>query len=454
MKARLVSLLLVCCGLLAATATAAVPDLLSYQGRVSDAAGVLIGKDSPVNRTVTFKLYTAASGGTLLYAESQTVTISAGEFSVLLGNGSGVSGLPGRANPANPIVSLVSVLSGDIYLGVTVDDGTTAADPEIAPRQRIVSAAYAYRAQVAETVVNGALNTAMVADSAITTAKIAGASITNAKIAADAVTTANILSGSITSAKIADGSVTNAKIAANAITRDKILDGTINSDDVAVGGLNGGNIADGTIASIDIADGTIATADLGSGVVTTDKIANNAIDINKLAAAIQQALTPAGTIVAYGGDNPPAGWFMCAGGTVSRSTYSTLYSVIGNRFGHGDGSTTFHLPDLRGRFLRGRDAGAGRDDDRGSRGTMNPGGASGDAVGSVQDDQIRSHTHDYWDTYYSENGGSGPIYFTNGKGSGDTDGDNEPWQYQRTGFAAGGNETRPENAAVNYIIKY
>lgn len=46
-------------------------------------------------------------------------------------------------------------------------------------------------------------------------------------------------------------------------------------------------------------------------------------------------------------------WFICNGQAVSRSTYATLFSIIGTNFGDGDGSTTFNLPDYRGKFLRG-----------------------------------------------------------------------------------------------------
>lgn len=445
MKARLASLLLLGLGLLASVASAAVPALLSYQGRVSDAAGVLIGATNPVNRSVTFKFYTAASGGTLLYAESQTVTISAGEFSVLLGNGSGVSGLPGRAAPASPIVSLVSVLSGDIYLGITVDDGTSAADPEITPRQQIVSAAYAYRAQVAETVVNGALNTAMVADSAITTAKIAGASITNAKIANDAVNTANILSGSVTTAKLADAAVTGVKIAANAITSDKIADGSIANADLADNIVNSAKITDNSIQSIDIMDGQVTTADLANAGVTNEKIANGAIDYNKLAAALQQALAPTGSILPFAGDTAPAGWLLCDGTALNRNTYSALFAVIGTRFGFGD-SSNFRIPDLRGQFLRGRDFGVGRDPDRGSRTAMNSGGATGDAVGSVQGDQFRSHRHAIpTDNNAGSNVDQNALVGSSGNDEGHSYTPGSSWE--------GGNETRPVNAYVNFIIK-
>jgi microcystin-dependent protein len=445
MKARLASLLLACLGLFATAAVAAVPSLLSYQGRVSDAAGVLIGATSPVNRTVTFKFYSASTGGTPLYAEAQTVTISAGEFSVLLGNGTGVSGFKGPSAPAlTPYISLVSILSGNIYLGVTVDDGTTAADPEIAPRQQIVSAAYAYRAQVAETVVDGALGTTMIANSAVTTDKLGGASVTSAKIATDAVTSTQILSGSVTTAKLADGNVTNAKLAANVVTADKIADGNVLNADIADNAITNNKILDGTIVSADIADATIATADLADSSVSTAKVAANAIDYNRLATAIQQALSPTGTILAYAGDTAPSGWQLCDGTALNRTTYSALFAVVGTRFGYGD-SSNFRVPDLRGQFLRGRDFGVGRDPDRASRTAMNSGGATGDAVGSVQSDQFRSHTHNL--PTDGAGGGVDQPSLTY------TSSNDENWSSYPGSASAGGAETRPTNAYVNFIIK-
>ena len=83
---------------------------------------------------------------------------------------------------------------------------------------------------------------------------------------------------------------------------------------------------------------------------------------------------------------------------------------------------------------------------------MNAGGAVGDLVGSVQGDAFRSHTHNYQDIYYSEGGGT--VTVPNNKGSGDTDSDNKGYQMERTVGADGGNETRPQNAYVNYIIKF
>ncbi|CAF4390573.1 unnamed protein product, partial [Rotaria sordida] len=64
-----------------------------------------------------------------------------------------------------------------------------------------------------------------------------------------------------------------------------------------------------------------------------------------------------GEIKLYAGSSPPlAPWLLCDGSIVSRSEYSRLFSVIGTKYGEGDSSTTFKLPDLRGRVPLGVDA--------------------------------------------------------------------------------------------------
>lgn len=143
----------------AQTITSAVPNLISYQGKVSDATGAFVGATTPVNRTVTFRIWSHPSSSTvtdLVYSEQQTVSISGGEFSVLIGMGSAVSGTPlGYSESAKNTTNKVGEIGvfGAItrYLGVTIDDGNAAtADPEISPRQQLVSSAYAFRAKYAE----------------------------------------------------------------------------------------------------------------------------------------------------------------------------------------------------------------------------------------------------------------------------------------------------------------
>lgn len=70
---------------------------------------------------------------------------------------------------------------------------------------------------------------------------------------------------------------------------------------------------------------------------------------------IENAHVPAGVIMAWTTDTAPTGWLLCYGQEVSRTTYSDLFAVIGTVYGAGDASTTFNVPDLRGRFILGQD---------------------------------------------------------------------------------------------------
>lgn len=66
---------------------------------------------------------------------------------------------------------------------------------------------------------------------------------------------------------------------------------------------------------------------------------------------------PAGSIVAFASETAPAGWLACNGQALSRTTYAALFAVIGTTYGAGDGSTTFNVPNLRGRVPVGLDTG-------------------------------------------------------------------------------------------------
>lgn len=63
---------------------------------------------------------------------------------------------------------------------------------------------------------------------------------------------------------------------------------------------------------------------------------------------------PSGTVTAFAGGSAPSDWLLCDGSAVSRSVYADLFSAIGTTYGAGDGSTTFNLPDLRGRAVFGK----------------------------------------------------------------------------------------------------
>lgn len=73
-------------------------------------------------------------------------------------------------------------------------------------------------------------------------------------------------------------------------------------------------------------------------------------------------VSPTGTVVPYTAATAPTGWLLCDGSAISRATYSTLFGVISTTYGSGDGSTTFNLPDLRGRVIAGYAASGGHSD--------------------------------------------------------------------------------------------
>jgi hypothetical protein len=128
-------------------------------------------------------------------------------------------------------------------------------------------------------------------------------------------------------------------------------------------------------------------------------------------------LAPSGAVMAFAGSTIPAGWLPCDGSQVSRTQYATLFAAIGTASGDGDGTTTFQVPDYRGRFLRGVDQGTGRDPDAPNRTAPAAGGNAGEAVGSVETDALAQHAHPIDDPGHGhvvhDPGHSHPISDTN-----------------------------------------
>jgi microcystin-dependent protein len=105
-----------------------------------------------------------------------------------------------------------------------------------------------------------------------------------------------------------------------------------------------------------LATEAVTTAKIDDEAVTTAKIDDEAVTLAKLAAAVQAFLLPTGAILPYGGAAAPTGFLLCDGTAVSRTTYATLFAIVGTFFGIGDNVTTFNLPDLRQRFPIGKAA--------------------------------------------------------------------------------------------------
>ena len=108
---------------------------------------------------------------------------------------------------------------------------------------------------------------------------------------------------------------------------------------------------------------------------------------------------PAGTVNTFAGSTAPSGWLLCDGRStgILRATYADLFSVIGTTYGSGDGSTTFNLPDMRGRVPAGLDNMGGTAASR-LTGTVlsaaNTLGATGGAqTHTMSSNEMPSHTH-------------------------------------------------------------
>lgn len=74
---------------------------------------------------------------------------------------------------------------------------------------------------------------------------------------------------------------------------------------------------------------------------------------------------PTGSVIPFAGENAPEGFLLCNGQEVSRITYARLFNVIKEKFGAGDGVTTFQVPNLVEKFIEGTESSVGQTLDAG-----------------------------------------------------------------------------------------
>jgi len=160
--------------------------------------------------------------------------------------------------------------------------------------------------------------------------------------------------------------------------------------------------------------------------------------------------TPTGVISAYGAASPPGGYLLCNGDAVDRTTYATLFATIGVTYGVGNGTTTFNVPDLRGRFPLGK---------TGSGTGVTLGGTGGELdpeVNLAHTHSVGTHAHDighgHSDTIDYASGGShshtGPSHAHTGPSHTHTQGNSTASATTSTG-----SEGTPAPYPFEYTIK-
>ncbi len=445
---------------------AQAPPMLNYQAIVRNAAGNPVSAGTVVN--LRFSIHDASANGTVVYTE--TVPDTANKFGLVTAR-IGAAGNLSNVNWGN----------GAKYLQVETDISNTGSFTDMGTSQlvSVPYALYALNSAAGPTGANGVTGptgpagaTGLNGSTGVTgPGGVTGSTGANGATGSAGVTGAAGLNGPTGPAGINGSTGASGSTGVTGATGPQGIAGSVGAAGTtgATGatGPSGANGSAGQIGATGLqgAQGLPgATGPTGPSGATGNAGATGAQGVtgNTGPSGADGAGSPIGSVTAFAGVSVPAGWLVCDGSVVSRTTYSNLFAVIGNAWGDGDGVSTFNLPDLQGRFLRGVDNGTGRDPDAASRTASNTGGNTGNNVGTVEDQQYLAHTHGVTDPgHFHKSVNSDVVRNTGGYGTGIGTGGLGPNQItmttNTTGISinnSGGTETRPKNAAVYFIIKY
>ncbi len=185
-----------------------------------------------------------------------------------------------------------------------------------------------------------------------------------------------------------------------------------------------------------------------------------ALTTNGTGAASWNPVPPPGVITAFAGSTAPTGYLLCNGATVSRTTYASLFAIIGTTYGSGDGSTTFAVPDLRSKMIVGVGQGSGLT----NRTLASSGGIE---TKTLAISEMPSHNHSINDPGhahsqttinddFNNSGGNPPGFSADGAGSrtwNNINSNTTGISINSTGSGTAFNIMNPF-LALNYIIKF
>ena len=194
------------------------------------------------------------------------------------------------------------------------------------------------------------------------------------------------------------------------------------------------------ITSSMITDGTIQAGDIATGAITADKLSSG-------------AALPAGCIMAWTTGTAPSGWLLCGGQDVSRTLYADLFTAIATTYGAGDGSSTFNVPDLRGRVIAGLDdmgggGAAGRLTAANSGIATSINQAGGSAQHTLTESEMPAHTHTVTGARVQVGPDNGVAYAAGGSSTYSA----AVTTTSSTGSGSAHNNVQP-TLILNYIIK-
>ena len=257
-----------------------VPGQMNYQGRLLDAQGQPLPDG---DYTLTFRIYDReqpASDETLVWGpqvfdgmgdtstgHGPRVSLADGLFNINLG--------PNDEQDRELHTAFINDASSESSIESRYLEVQVGQDQPIVPRQRILSAPFAYQARHADTAAQAAV--AAQADRATVADTIESLAVGSAELNNDAVTSAHIADGQIQADDLSDGSVTSAKLVGDAVTTVHIADGQVQANDLSDGSVTSAKLVGDAVTSAHIADGQIQTGDLSDGSVTSAKLVANAV---------------------------------------------------------------------------------------------------------------------------------------------------------------------------------